>query len=94
METKNAANHRKMPMLARQLPITGFAHKAGVVSDADLAAVLAAFGMAAQGGGATGFDGAHDAPLAQAQVPCMLGAVGRLVAAEDIRHLQVVAHGG
>src|ERR1700678_3322327 len=27
METKSAAIHRKMPMPARQLPITGFAHK-------------------------------------------------------------------
>src|ERR1700735_4470762 len=27
METRSVAIHRKMPMLARQLPITGFAHK-------------------------------------------------------------------
>jgi hypothetical protein len=28
METKNAVIHRKMPMPARQLSITGFAHNA------------------------------------------------------------------
>jgi hypothetical protein len=44
METKIATIHRKMPMPARQLPITEFAHKAGVVGDLGMAAgrVLAA----------------------------------------------------
>ena len=34
METRSAAIHRKMPTPSRQLPITGSAHKAGVVGDA------------------------------------------------------------
>src|SRR5215472_7975699 len=42
METKSATIHRKMPMSARQLPITGSAHKAGVVGDAQVRAGLAA----------------------------------------------------
>jgi len=33
METKSATIHRKMPMPARQLPITGSAHKAAVIGD-------------------------------------------------------------
>jgi len=33
METGSAAIHRKMPMPARQLPITGSAHKAAVIGD-------------------------------------------------------------
>jgi hypothetical protein len=41
MGTKSATIHWKMPMPARQLPITGFAHKAGIVGDADLTAVNA-----------------------------------------------------
>ena len=48
METKSATIHRKMPMPARQLPITGSAHKAGIVADAQVRAVLAAFDMTAQ----------------------------------------------
>src|SRR5271154_6282222 len=47
METKSATIHRKMPMRARQLPITGSAHKAGVVGDAFVRTVLAALGMSA-----------------------------------------------
>ena len=39
-------------MLARQLPITGFAHKARVVCDARQPAVIAALDMTAEGGGA------------------------------------------
>ena len=49
METKSAAIHRKMLMLVRQLPITGPAHKATVVSNAPVPAVLAGIDVAAKG---------------------------------------------
>jgi hypothetical protein len=48
METKSAAIHRKMLMLVSQLPITGSAHKAGVVGDALVAAVAATLHVTAE----------------------------------------------
>ena len=48
METKSAAIHRKMLMPGRQLPITGFAHKTGVIGDARVRAVLATLDMTAE----------------------------------------------
>ena len=48
METKTAAIHQKIPILARQLPITGSAHKAGVVGAADQPAVGTVLDMPAQ----------------------------------------------
>ena len=68
METKSAAIHRKMLMLVSQLPITGSAHKAAVVGDAAMAAVLAAFDMAAECGGAAALDRRHHLELGQADM--------------------------
>ena len=48
MESRSAPIHRKMPIPARQLPITEFAHKAGIVGDALVRAVLAALDVAAE----------------------------------------------
>ena len=42
---------------------------------------------------AAGFDGAHDAALAVAQMTSMGIAVSGAVVAEDIRHLRCAAHG-
>jgi len=43
MESRSATIHRKMPIPARQLPITESAHKARVVGDARRAAIVAGF---------------------------------------------------
>src|SRR6266851_9050218 len=66
---------------------------AGIIGDADLAAAVALLDVAAQGCRAAGFDGAHDAALAAAQMAGMGIAVRGTVVAEDIRHLQRAAHG-
>ncbi len=68
METKSAAIHRKMLMSRRQLPITGFAHKAGVVGDLDMAAVVTALDVAAERRGAAVSDRRHDLELAEAEM--------------------------
>ena len=92
METKSAAIHRKMPMLARQLPITGSAHKAGVVGDPPVAAVLASLDMTAQGCRAAMLDRRHDLELLKAQVPGMGGPISGAGGAEDIGDLERGAH--
>ena len=66
---------------------------AGIIRDADLAAAVALLDVTAQGCRAAGFDGAHDAALAVAQMASMGNAVSAAVMAEDIRHLQRAAHG-
>ncbi len=79
---------------AHQLPITEFAHKAAVVGDAAVAAVLAALDVAAQGGGAAGLDGRHDLELGEADVTGMGRPPGGSVTAEDVGDLESGAHGG
>ena len=90
METKIAAIHRKMLMSAPQLPITGFAHKAGVVSDVRMAArrVLAACDVAAKRRRAAALDCAHHLQLVEARVAAVGLAPGGTVRAEDVRDLQ------
>src|ERR1700736_3072735 len=68
METKIAAIHRKMPMPARQLPINGFAHKARVVRDLAVRALLAARDMAAECRRAAALDRRHHLQLAEAHM--------------------------
>ena len=87
METKSATIHRKMPMPARQLPITGSAHKTTIVGDPALAAVLALLDMSAQRRGAARLDGGHHATLVNRQPIALRGAKCGAVTAEDIRHL-------
>ena len=65
---------------------------AGIVGDAELAAVVALFDMTAQRCRAAGFDGTHNTALAAAQMAGMSLSVSGAVAAEDIRHLQSAAH--
>ena len=76
----------------RQLPITGSAHKARVVGDADLAAVGTLLDMAAERRGAAGLDGGHDPTLPVGQGGGVSGAEGSAVVAEDVRHLQRGRH--
>ena len=77
----------------RQLPITGFAHKTGVVGAADEAAIGAGLDMAAERRRATQLDGAHHPPLEAAQMTVMSAPIGIAVAAENIRHFQAGRHG-
>ena len=90
METKSATIHRKLPMPARQLPITGFAHKARVIGDLGVGAVvvLAARDMPAERCRAAVLDRRHHLELAEADM-AGVGLAPRLaMAAEDIRNLQ------
>jgi hypothetical protein len=87
METKSATIHRKMPMPVRQLPITGSAHKAGIIGDGCARTVLAPFDMTAEFGSATSLDGCHDASLGQAYVPGIGGAPCHTMESENIGHL-------
>ena len=88
MERKIAAIHRKTPTPARQLPITGSAHKAGIVGDPFVRAVLAALDVSAQRGGATGFDRRHDLQLAEAHVTGVGLAPGRPMGVKDVGDLE------
>ena len=92
METRRAAIHRKMPASPRRLPITGSAHKAGVVGDAGVRAVLAALDVPAERRRAAALDPRHDLQLAQAYVAGIGSAPCRSVVAEDIRDLQRRTH--
>jgi len=103
MGTREAAKQRHDAETAgiprgatHQLPITEFAHKATIVGDAAVAAVLAALDMAAEGRGAAGLDRRHDFKLAEADVPGMGRAPGGPVSAEDAGDLEcraLAAHG-
>jgi hypothetical protein len=90
METKSAAIHRKMPMPARQLPITGFAHKAGVITDLGVAAlvVLAAHDMTAERCRAAVLDRRHHLELLEADMAGIGLTPCRSMVAEGIRDLQ------
>jgi hypothetical protein len=72
----------------RRLPITDFAHKAGVVGAADQSAVAALFDVATQRRCPTSLDRRHDAPLDPAEMGVMGASEFLTVAAEDVRHLQ------
>jgi hypothetical protein len=94
METKSAATHGKISMSARQLPITGSAHKAGIVGNLRTGTALAALHMPAECSRAAGLDGAHHLELAEAHVAGMGSAPSHPVGAEDVRHLEGrVGHG-
>jgi hypothetical protein len=79
------------PSSSRQLPITEFAHKTGVVGDLCIGAllVLAARDMTAERCGAAGLDRRHHLELAEAHMAGIGLAPCRSMAAEDIRNLQL-----
>ena len=58
----------KLLIPKRQLPITKCAHKAGIVADPLVRAVLAALDVAAECGSATGLDRRHHFQLGEAHV--------------------------
>jgi hypothetical protein len=72
----------------RQLPITGCAHKTGVVGDAFVRAVLAALDVAAERGSATGLDRRHDFQLVEADAPGVGLSPRRPVGAKDVGDLE------
>src|SRR5215470_6937452 len=84
METKSGTIHRKMPMPARHLPITGSAHKAGVVGDAQAGALLAAFDVTAQRRRSAALDRRHDLRLAEAHATGMGRTPSRPAVAEEV----------
>ena len=65
---------------------------AAVIGDADMAAVLAAFDMATNGGGAAGLDRRHHLDLAQAHMAGMRRAPGWSMNPEDIGDLKRWSH--
>src|SRR5271169_4678243 len=93
METKSASIHRKMSIPARQLPITGSAHKAGVVGDAFVGAVLAALDVSAERGGPAGLDRRHDLQLGEADMAGVGLAPLRPMGAKDVGDLRAVTRG-
>ena len=86
MESESATIHRKMRAPPRQLPITGFAHKAAVVGDGRVGTgvVLAAHDVPAEGRRATALDRAHHLELAEAHVTAVGVTPSGPVVAEDI----------
>jgi hypothetical protein len=67
---------------------------AGVVSDAAVAAILAALDMTAEGSRAAVLDGRHHLELAEAHMPGIGLAPSGAMAMEDVRNLQpLAAHG-
>jgi len=72
-----------------QLPITGFAHKTGVVGDDGVAArfILTARNVAAEGRRAAALDRAHRLELAEAHMAAVGATPGGPVIAEDVRDL-------
>ena len=73
---------------AYRLTITNFAHKAGVVCDALVRAVLAALDVAAERGCATGLDRRHDLQLGEAHVTGVGLAPRRPMGAKDVGDLE------
>ena len=70
------------------LSITDFAHKAAVVGDPPVPAVLAGLDVTAQRSGTTMLDRRHDLELMQAQMPGMGSPISRACVAEDIGDLE------
>jgi hypothetical protein len=71
-----------------QLPINGFAHKAAVVGDRGVGAILAARDVSAERRRAAALDGAHHLELVQADVTAVGMTPRGPVVAEDVRDLQ------
>src|SRR4030088_837511 len=88
MESGLVATFSKTRSARRQLPITEFAHKAAVIGDLRVRAVLAAHDMAAESRRAAALDRRHHLQLAKADVSCISFTPSGPMVAEDIRDLQ------
>ena len=88
MESEIGEIYGQSDAVFRQLPITEFAHKAGVVGDDGVSTLLAALDMPTERRRAAALDGRHHLQLVEANVT----GIGRTprgpVLAEDIRDLQ------
>src|ERR1700730_16600311 len=88
MVTRVGGNSRQRGTVARQLPITNFAHKTAVVGDGGIGAVLAALDMAAECRCAAALDRRHDLQLVETHMAGVGLTPCRPMVAEDIRDLQ------
>ena len=67
-------------------PLTMTSHMAGVVPDAGVPAPVTLLGMSPKGGRSTLLDGDHDTPVRMWERGVGLCAIGRTIAAKDLRH--------
>ena len=81
-------NHLCLRWVLRQLPITNFAHKAAIIGNAEMTAVVAALDMPAKRRGSAGLDRRHDLQLVEAQMPGLSGTVADPRGSEDIGDLE------
>src|SRR5216684_3596383 len=88
MESQISKIYAPSNAAGRQLPITEFAHKATVIGDLRVQAVLAAHDMAAESHRAAALDRRHYLQLAETDVTCIGLPPSRSMVAEDIRDLQ------
>jgi hypothetical protein len=88
MESGLVATCSKTRSARRQLPITGSAHKAAVVGDLRVRAILTALDMAAESDRAAALDRRHHLQLAEADMTGIGLPPYRAMVAEDIRDLQ------
>src|SRR5712675_2570155 len=94
MESGLVATCSKTRSARRQLPITGSAHKAGVVGNCRIGAVLAARDMAAESCRTAVLDCRHHLELLEADMAGIGSAPCRSMVAENIRDLQCWAGHG
>ena len=88
MESQISKIYAPSNAAGRQLPITEFAHKAAVVGDLRVQAVLTTHDMAAKSCRAAALDRRHHLQLAEADVTCISFTPSRSMVAEDVRDLQ------
>ncbi len=88
MESQISKVYAPSNATGRQLTITKIAHKAAVVGDRGVGAVLAARDVSAEGRRAAVLDGAHHLELEQADVTAVGMTPRGPVVAEDVRDLQ------
>src|SRR6267143_1386755 len=94
MESQISKIYTPSNAAGRQLPITEFAHKAAVVGDRGVGAVLAARDVSAESCRAAVLDGAHHLELEQADVTAVGMTPRGPVVAENVRDLQIwTGHG-
>ncbi|MBB4112762.1 hypothetical protein FHT80_002081 [Rhizobium sp. BK226] len=88
METKSATIHRKMPLPARQLPITESAHKAEIIGDASHAAVIAGIDVSTEPWCAAGFDRTHATSFVAAKMTDVITAIITTMPPKDVGDLK------
>ena len=92
MGSETAPESTSLRMPVRQLPITDFAHKAAVIGDAAVAALLASFDVSAECRRAAGLDGRHHLELGEADMSGVGCPPGRPSRTEDVGDLQGRSH--